>query len=98
MAVALRRGVAVPYGSTREAVLQGLRRNGIALLPLPLLIGLLEGIWLLGEWGVPGFGWLSRWTEAMPLFALGLILLSLITAYLVERVKTLSTYYGRGPQ
>lgn len=90
-AIAATRGALLPTGGRSHALRQGLKRNGIALLPLGVIIGLLEGIWLLGEWNVPGLRPLARWLEAMPLLTLGLMfgvlaLLSLFLPAIFRRV------------
>jgi Zn-dependent protease with chaperone function len=41
-------------GSTRDAIRAGLRRNGLALIPTFLLLGLFDGMKLAADWGVPG--------------------------------------------
>jgi len=83
-AVAASRGAVIPAGGPAYAVRQGLKRNAIALLPMFLIIGLLEGVWILGELGVPGVRSVALWLEAMPMLALALMLavLALLTLFL----------------
>ncbi len=83
-ALASARGGVLPSGGARLAIRQGLRRNAIALLPMFFILGLLEGIWLLGDLGVPVVKELSRWLDAMPLLALGLMfgILALLSFFL----------------
>ncbi|MFV1958626.1 MAG: M48 family metalloprotease, partial [Planctomycetota bacterium] len=38
------------------------------------LLALLDGLWILGSWGVPGMRSLSRWIEAVPLLSVGVML------------------------
>ena len=72
-----RGGTLPPGGGARHAIRQGLRRNAIALLPMFIILGLVEGIFLLGELGVPGMREAGRWLEAMPILALGVMFLLL---------------------
>lgn len=90
-AIATARGGVLPSGSAWHAIRQGLRRNAIALLPMFVILGLLEAIFLLGELGVPGVRSVARWLDAMPLLALGvmfalLALLSFLLPAVIRRV------------
>lgn len=81
-AVARARGAQpLPSLGARAAFLRGLGRNAIALVPLFTILGLLEAVWVLGQWGVPGMALASRWIENMPLLSVaamtGFLLLTL---------------------
>jgi Zn-dependent protease with chaperone function len=83
-AIARAEGRTVRTVSRWEGLRQGLRRNGLAILPLTLLLAVFDGAWLLGEWGVPGVAPAMRWLEAMPLLGTGVtfVLLSALTIVL----------------
>ncbi len=90
--VSARGGIATA-GSGRAAIVQGLRRNGIALVPLFVMLGLIEGLWILGDLGVPGLQTFSRWLEAVPLASVAFMLailsvLSLALPMLLARLFT----------
>jgi Zn-dependent protease with chaperone function len=81
-AVARARGAQpLPVPSARAAFLRGLGRNALALVPLFTILGLLEGVWVLGQLGVPGMALASRWIENMPLLGvaamMGLLVVTL---------------------
>ena len=59
----------------RQAIAAGFKRNAIALAPLFLLLGLVDGIWVLGELGVEPLRRLSLWAEAVPHVQIALMLL-----------------------
>lgn len=48
------------------AVRAGLRRNGLALIPMGVLLGLVEGLSLLAAWGVPGVGTVLNAVQDVP--------------------------------
>ncbi len=77
-AAASARGVVIPSGGAAEAIREGIKRNGIALVPMFLILALLEGLWVLGEWGVPGLATFSRWVEALEFLALAVTMTVLI--------------------
>jgi Zn-dependent protease with chaperone function len=83
-ALAKAQGLPVKVPSAREAIQQGARRNGIALVPLMAILALYDGVWLLGEWGVPGVKTAVRWLEALPILSLGFTLsfLLILTIFL----------------
>ena len=56
------RGVAVPLP---HPVREALRRNGIVLFPLVLIVAVLDGVWVLGEIGIPAARTAARWLDAI---------------------------------
>ncbi|MDA1195101.1 MAG: M48 family metalloprotease [Planctomycetota bacterium] len=80
-AAAVSRGHLPRDRGTLDAIKAGLKRNAIALAPLFVLIGVVDGVWLLGELGVESLRVASIWAEAMPIiqpaFMIALILATL---------------------
>lgn len=70
-----RKGAQPAVRGTRQAIAAGFKRNAIALAPLFLLLGLIEGIWVLGALGVEPLARFSLWAETVPLVQIGLMLL-----------------------
>ncbi|MDF1703107.1 MAG: M48 family metalloprotease, partial [Planctomycetota bacterium] len=70
----LKRGGTPSVRGARAAIAAGFKRNLIALAPLFVLLGLIDGIWVLGELGVEPLRMLSLWSEAMPLVQIGFML------------------------
>ena len=68
-----RRGGIAPALSARAAIRRGLRRNGLILLPILVVIGLTESLWLAGELGVESLRIGSLWLESMPLLNIGVM-------------------------
>jgi len=82
-----KRGGVPPANRARAAIRAGLRRNGIVFLPLLIIIGVTDGIWLAGELGVESLRIASLWAEAMPLLQIGFMLvLILLTLPLLPRL------------
>jgi Zn-dependent protease with chaperone function len=82
-----KRGGVPPVRRARAAIMAGFRRNGIVLLPLFIIIGVTDGIWLAGELGVESLRIASLWAEAMPLLQIGFMLaLILITLPFLPRI------------
>jgi Zn-dependent protease with chaperone function len=67
-----------PEMAAREGIRRGARRNGLALLPLGIMVALYEGIWALGELGVPGLSHAFLWIEAMPTLFIAVFLAVLL--------------------
>lgn len=67
--------------TARAAIRAGFRRNVIAFLPLLVLTGLLDGIWVLGSWGIEPLRTAALWLDRMPLLQVsvfvGMILLAM---------------------
>ncbi len=61
-----RKGGTPSIVGARQAIAAGFKRNAIALAPLFLLLGLVDGVWVLGELGVEPLRQLALWAEAMP--------------------------------
>ncbi len=91
------RGAPGPWASVRR----GLARNGLFLAPLPIVVGVLQGIWLLGHWGVPGMREASQWFEAMPILGLAtaIVVLALVSFALPGALRRLlsTTSMPAGP-
>lgn len=75
--IARRGGVPLP-STPAVAIRRGLRRNALALLPLFLVLGVVDGVWVLGELGVEPLRRASLWSEAMPLLEIGLMLVLVV--------------------
>ena len=75
------RGLPPSVPTARAAARAGFRRNLIAFLPLLVLIGATEGLWVAGELGIEPLRDAARWLDHMPLLTLcvflGLVLLAL---------------------
>ncbi|MFM8979230.1 MAG: M48 family metalloprotease [Planctomycetia bacterium] len=67
-AVATRLGRTVAHPSAGSAVRAGLRRNALALVPLAILLGVLEGLDLAATLGVPGCAAARALMEDLPQF------------------------------
>jgi Zn-dependent protease with chaperone function len=68
-----RRGGLGVRASARDAVMRGLRRNALILLPLLALIGITEGVWALGHLGIAPLRVAALWLDNMPLLSYALI-------------------------
>lgn len=77
-ALVTRRGATPALTGARAAIAAGFKRNLIALAPLFVLLGLMDGVWVLGELGIEPLRQLSLWSEAMPLVQVGLMLLIIL--------------------
>ena len=73
-----RKGATPSIVGARQAIAAGFKRNAIALAPLFVLLGLVDGIWVLGQLGVEPLRQLSLWAEAMPHVQIGLMLLIIV--------------------
>lgn len=72
--LARRRGALTPPPVGWPAVVRGLRRNAVAFLPLFVILGAIEGVWVLGALGVAPLAVAARWIEAMELLNLGAVI------------------------
>lgn len=88
-AVAQRMGRVAPQAGAAAAVRAGLRRNGLALVPLAILLGLLGALSLAADLGVPGCALARAWMEDLPQFrvVLELVLFGLL-AWLLPWLMT----------
>ena len=75
-----RRGGIAPAVSARAAIQRGLRRNSMILVPLLVVIGLTEGVWVAGQLGVEPLRLAALWLESMPLLDLGLMIALVLLA------------------
>ncbi|MDJ0974986.1 MAG: M48 family metalloprotease [Planctomycetota bacterium] len=83
-------GKPLPIAS-KHPVRAGVRRNGIALLPILIIYGVIEAIWVAGALGVEPLRVAAQWFEVMPLlsFAMvfGILLLALpFIPWIINRV------------
>lgn len=69
-----RRGGIPPPSTPVAAVRRALKRNALFFLPLFIVIGLTDGIWVLGRLGVEPLRQASLWLEAMPLLNIGAVM------------------------
>jgi len=101
-AVAQRLGRPVAHATAAQAIRAGLRRNGLALIPLGVVLGLLEGLSLAADLGVPGCATARAALEDVPplrvAFELALLaLLALVLPALLSRLIA-SEPFPAGPQ
>lgn len=86
-ALAALRRPEVPAPTAWEAVRAGLRRNGLALLPMFVLLGLVAGVESLAELGVPGAEAAAHVLGDVPLAGTGLgLLLLAVLGYVLPGV------------
>jgi Zn-dependent protease with chaperone function len=79
-AIVSRRGGVPLRTDPFAAVFRALRRNSIVILPLLVLDGISEGIWVLGELDVGPMRRIAMWQDAMPLFSVGLMMAIVVLA------------------
>ncbi len=72
--VTRRGGVPLP-SEPWAAIRRGFRKNAIAFLPLFVVMGITDGIWVLGRLGIEPLRRASLWQEAMPLLDIGFVML-----------------------
>jgi STE24 endopeptidase len=74
-----RGGVPMP-SQARVVLFREIKRNLLIFIPMLVILGLTEAIWVLGELGVEPLRVFALWLNAMPLLNIGIILILMLLA------------------